>query len=130
MKHGRLAMSCFGSFNNVVRKVVRACRRCGKGVGLTVELLRDGPDEPKVDAQVSQVAGDFFDAKHVGLGHNTSVDLFPELRVRALRRWMSVDDALEPIDHRLVVHENVHGPFGTCRKVDNGEGLRNLGVLR
>ena len=43
---------------------------------------------------------------------------------------MSVDDPLEAVDHRLVVHEDVYGPFSTCREVDNGEGLRKLCVLR
>ena len=61
------------------------CRRCGEGVSLTIELLRDGPDEPEVDAHVALVASDFLDAEHVGLGHDASVDLFPELHVRALR---------------------------------------------
>ena len=47
----------------------------------------------------------------------------------AVGRGVSVDDLLKPVDDRLVVNEDMNGPFGTGSEVDDGKSLGNLGVL-
>ena len=110
-------------------QVMEAGGSRGEGVGLAVEFFGYGADEPKVDADVAKVAGDFFDAKHIRFGLNAPVNLGPKVGMSTLGRGMTVENGLEPVHNGFVVNEDVDRSFGTGSEVDNGEGLGNLGVL-
>ena len=84
MENRGLAVSGFGGGHHVGGQVVEAGSSRGEGVSLTIEFFGDGTDEPKVDADVAEVTGDFFDTKHVRFGLDAPVDLGPEVGVSAL----------------------------------------------
>ena len=102
------------------RHVVETGCGCGEGVGLTVEFLSDGRNEPKVDANFAEVAGDLFHAKHIRFGLDAPMDLSPEIGMGALGRGKSVNDLLEPVNHRLVVDKDMNWSLGAGSKVDDG----------
>ena len=129
VEHRSLAVPSLSRFHHVNGEVVQSSSRRGERVSLSVELFGDRTYKPKVDALLAEVAGDFLDSEHVGLGHDASVDHRPELGVRALRRRVAVEDALESVHHGLVVHVDVHRPLGARCEMDNGQGLGNLSVL-
>ena len=130
MENHSLAVPGFGGGHNVGGQVVKAGGGRGKSVSLAIEFLGDRADEPKIDADFAEVTGNFFDSKHVWFGLDAPMDLCPEIGMSALGRGMTIDDLLEPVYHSLVVDKNVDRPFGTGGEVDDGEGLRDLGVLR
>ena len=129
MENRGLAVSGFSGGHHVGGQVVEAGSSRGEGVGLTIEFFGDGADEPKIDADFAEVTGDFFDTKHVWFGLDTPIDLCPEVGVSALGRGLTIDDLLEPVYHSFVVDKDVDRPFSTCGQVDDGEGLRDLGIL-
>ena len=129
MENHSLAVSGFGGGHYVGGQVVEAGSSRGEGVGLTIEFLGDGADEPKINADFAEVTGDFFDTKHVWFGLDAPIDLCPEVGVSALGRGVTIDDLLEPVYHSFVVDKDVDRPFSTGGQVDDGEGLRDLGVL-
>ena len=124
-----LAVSSFGGGHHVGGQVVEAGSSRGEGIGLAVEFFGYGADEPKVDADVAKVAGDFFDAKHIRFGLNAPVNLGPKVRVSTLGRGMTIENGLEPVHNGFVVHEDVDRSFGAGSEVDDGKGLRDLGIL-
>ena len=124
-----LPVARFGGGDNVSGHVVQAGGGSGKSVGLTIELFGDGRDEPKINADFTEVTGHFFHTEHVRFGLDTPMDLSPEIGMGALGRGVAINDLLEPVDHRLVVNEDMNWPFGAGSEVDDGEGLCNLGVL-
>ena len=124
-----LPVARFGSGDNVSGHVVQAGGGSGKSVGLTIEFFGDGRDEPKINADFTEVTGHFFHTEHVRFGLDTPMDLSPEIGVGAVGRGVSVNDLLKPVDDRLVVNEDMNRPFGTGSEVDDGKGLGNLGVL-
>ena len=130
MENHSLAVPGFGSGHNVGGQVVQAGGGRGESVGLAIEFLGDRANEPKINAVFAEVTGHLFNSKHVWFGLDAPMDLSPEIGMGALGRGLTINDLLEPVDHRLVVDENVNRPFGTGSEVDNGEGLRDLGILR
>ena len=46
-----------------------------------------------------------------------------------LRRGFPIKDALETVDHSLVVHEDVNRSLRTRSEMDNGESFGYLGIL-
>ena len=124
-----LAVPGFRGSHDVCGQVMETGSRRGERVSLAVELFCDGADKPEVDANVPEVAGHFFDTKHPRFGQYTSGDLRPEFRVSALWWGIAIQDALESVDHCLVVDKDVDGPLGAGGEVDNGQGLGNLGIL-
>ena len=125
-----LPVARFGGGHNVGGHVVQAGSSSSESVGLTIEFFGDGSDEPKINADFTEVTGHLLDTEHVRFGLNTSMDLSPEIGMGALGRGMAVNNLLEPVNHRLVVDKDMNRSFGAGSEVDNGKGLRDLGVLR
>ena len=130
MENRGLAVSGFSGGHHVGGQVVEAGSSRGEGVGLTIEFLGDGSDQPKVNADFAEVTSHLLDTKHVRLGLNTPMDLSPKIGMGALGRRMAVNDLLETINHRLVVDKDMNRSFGAGSEMDDGKGLRDLGVLR
>ena len=130
VEHRSLAVSGFGGGHHVGGEVVEAGGSRGEGVRLAVKFLGNGTDEPKVDAVATKVTGDFFDAKHVRFGLNTPVDLGPEVSMSTLGRGVAIKNVLEPFYNGFVVDKDVDRSFSAGSEVDDGKGLRDLGVLR
>ena len=80
------AVSPFGGNDQRRGKVVELNGLRGQVISLSVELLGSHADEAFVDTFVPQMAGDFLDAKEVGLGLQRSVDLTPEVTLRPVGR--------------------------------------------
>ena len=68
MENHSLAVPSFGSGHNVGGQVVQAGGGRGESVGLAIEFLSDGADEPKINAVVAEVTGHLFNSKHVWFG--------------------------------------------------------------
>ena len=129
VEYRSLAVSGFGGGHHVGGEVVEAGGSRGEGVRLAVKFFGNGTDEPKVNAVVPKVTGDFFDAKHVRFGLNAPVDLGPEVSMSTLGRGVAIKNVLEPFYNGFVVDKDVDRSFGTGSQVDDGKGLRDLGVL-
>ena len=130
VENDSLAVPSFSGRHNVGRHVVQAGGGRGEGIGLAIEFLGNGADEPKIDADFAEVTSHLLDTKHARFGLDAPMDLSPEIGMGALGRGMAVNDLLEPVDHRLVVDKDMNRPFGAGSEVDDGKGLRDLGVLR
>ena len=124
-----LPVARFGGGDNVSGHVVQAGGGSGKSVGLTIEFFGDGRDEPKINADFAKVAGHFFHTEHVGFGLDRPMDLGPKIGVGAVGRGVSVNDLLKSVDDRLVVNEDMDGPFSACREMNDGKRLSDLGIL-
>ena len=124
------AVSPFGGHDQRRGKVVELNGLRGQVISLSVELLGRHADEPIVDPVVPKVAGDYLDAKEVGLGLQHAVDLTPEVTLRPVGwGWVTIREGREAVYDSLVVDEDVHRPFGSGDQVQEGEGFRSLGVL-
>ena len=130
VEYRSLAVSGFGGGHHVGGQVMEAGGSRGEGVSLAVKFFGNGTDEPKVNADVAEVTGDFFDTKHVRFGLNTPVDLGPEVSMSTLGRGVAIKNVLEPFYNGFVVDKDVDRSFSTGSQVDDGKGLRDLGVLR
>ena len=120
----------FGCSHHVSGQVMETGGGRGEGVSLAVKLFGDGADEPKVDADVAKVAGDFFDTEHVRFGLHTPVDLGPEVGMSALRRGGAIENVLKSINNGFVVDKDMDRSFSTSGEVDDGKSLRDLSILR
>ena len=130
VEYRSLAVSGFGGGHHVGGQVMEAGGSRGEGVSLAVKFFSNGTDEPKVNADVAKVTGDFFDTKHVRFGLNAPVDLGPEVSMGTLGRGIAIKNVLEPVYYGFVVDKDVDRSFSAGSEVDDGKGLRDLGVLR
>ena len=126
--HG-LSVPGLGGRNHRSGQIVETGGSRGEGVCLAIEFFSDRRDEAQVYAQFAQVTGNFLHAKHARFGLYAPVNLSPKVGVGALGRGVSVDDVLKPRNHRVVVDEDVDRSFSTGSKVNDGQSLRDLGIL-